>query len=62
MDINIAKGRLQGEGRSRLEFSPVLVLCLNLAEYTPSIVGEKASEPRNSWAFLSMFRSAPLWT
>jgi hypothetical protein len=41
MDINIGKGRLQGEGRSRLEFSPVLVLCLNLAEYTPSISEKK---------------------
>ena len=29
-------------------FSAVLVLCLNWAEHTPSIVEEKASGPRNS--------------
>jgi hypothetical protein len=32
VDINIGKGRLQGEGRSRLESSAVLVLCLNLGK------------------------------
>jgi hypothetical protein len=56
VDINIGKGRLQGEGRSRL----LLVLCLNLGRNIHLPFSKKKQwSPQNGWAFLSMFGSSP---
>jgi hypothetical protein len=40
--------------RPILESSAVLVLCLNLRRPYTSIAEEKAGDPRNGWAFLTM--------
>jgi hypothetical protein len=59
MDINIGKGRLQGEGRSRLEFSPVLVLCLNLGR-TSAFHCRRKTKWATKW--LGFLVNVPFWS